>query len=939
MNEINSIKLKNNKSVINSSILVYLLAFGLPFFITFFAFICLGIHPFGDRMLLTVDCYHQYVPFLIEFKNKLLSGESILYTWNDGLGTEYYAAYANYSASPLNLFSVFFTAKTMPDFVFYVTCIRAGLASLFMTIFLSDSERRKPDLITVSFGIMYALCGWFLTDFWNIMWCDAVLLLPLICYGLRKLIKEGKYPVYVISLFIALFSNYYTGYFICLFLILYAPVMYFTEYKTKAEATDEDRFVISIKSFFIAAGRFALASLIAGAMSAIITLPTYFILQNSSATGSELTWDFKLQDTFFDFLARFMVGANPNIRDGMANVYSGTLSVILVPLFFMAPKFTNIKKREKVLFAGLLILLYLSFTNRTLIFIWHGFHFPNQIPHRESFLMSFLLVYIAFRVIRNIRAFDSKTLSWVLFFVVAFILMYEKMGDGNESYIQYLLSLIFIPIACCVLKAIRDNQKKNSAYYVRLVALFVVIEYVLVCSVSFFTIAKNEVFPSYDYYAKNDKLITATANQLAEEEGHSIFERTEIYPNSICCEQSVYNVKGLTTFSSTARESFVKYFSNFGLHNNNINSVRTAGISRPIATLLGIRNVITKDLDDSAPMFFDKVRDVDGLISVYENSDAFSVGFMVSENILSYEGDSTTDAFARINDWIRSMGVDANVFDKINATVNEATGASLTGSVNGSFNYNISGNEKLILDFNISNATIGSDVYIYANANFGGMAKVIVGEKTSSFEIRSNQIISVGTFTGEPIQVILTYNSPKSGVVKYCFYELNQAGYSEMLSVLGDEQLNVTSYDSTSIEGDIKVNEDGLLFLSIPYSEGFKAYVDGEEMEITPISDALCSIKLNSGDHHVKLSYAPKFFNEAIIISLASVVVLIITIVISEVIRRNKKAKSTSSVSLADVPKSVSEGINNSDPADTSSGDINEEVEVSIEDNDTSCND
>ena len=72
--------------------------------------------------------------------------------------------------------------------------------------------------------------------------------------------------------------------------------------------------------------------------TAVLTLPTYFILQNCSATGDSLTVDLNLSNNFFDFLGRMMVAANPNIRDGMANVYCGLLIVLLLPLFFMLPK-------------------------------------------------------------------------------------------------------------------------------------------------------------------------------------------------------------------------------------------------------------------------------------------------------------------------------------------------------------------------------------------------------------------------------------------------------------------------------------------------------------------------------------------------------------------------------------------------------------------------
>ena len=157
-----------------------LLSFIFPFLTVILAFAILQVYPVGDRTVLTVDLYHQYMPFIYEFRQRLLEGRSLFYSWNTGLGTEYFAAYANYAASPLNLLCIFFPYKTLPVFVAIVTAIRAGLASLFMGIFLSENDEKRYDFITVIFGASYALCGWFLSDFWNIMWCDAFVLLPLI---------------------------------------------------------------------------------------------------------------------------------------------------------------------------------------------------------------------------------------------------------------------------------------------------------------------------------------------------------------------------------------------------------------------------------------------------------------------------------------------------------------------------------------------------------------------------------------------------------------------------------------------------------------------------------------------------------------------------------------------------------------------------------------
>ena len=45
-----------------------------------------GIYPYGAQSILQIDLYHQYAPFHEELRNRLLSGQSLLYSWEGGLG-------------------------------------------------------------------------------------------------------------------------------------------------------------------------------------------------------------------------------------------------------------------------------------------------------------------------------------------------------------------------------------------------------------------------------------------------------------------------------------------------------------------------------------------------------------------------------------------------------------------------------------------------------------------------------------------------------------------------------------------------------------------------------------------------------------------------------------------------------------------------------------
>ncbi|MBP5262363.1 MAG: YfhO family protein [Clostridiales bacterium] len=858
----------------------YLLAFIFPTLTVITAFAILGCYPFGNKTMLTVDLYHQYAPYLVQFRNKVLSGDSLFYSWNDGLGNEYFAAYANYTASPLNIFSLFFTAKTMPVFIAFITAVRAGLASLAMTFFLKENDGGRLDNITVAFAACYALCGWFVTDFWNIMWCDAMILLPIICLGLRRLFVKNSWWLYMVSLGVAIADNYFTGYFLCIFLVLFAPVYCIVLQKK-----------FSILHTVKCAAKFAVSSLIAGAATAAITLPTYLILQHCSATGGEFPKDYNLTGTLFDFIGRFLVAANPSIRDGMANVHCGLIVVIMVPLFFLLPKESGIGLRHKFGFGILLGILYLSFTNRTLNYIWHGMHFPNQIPYRQSFLMPFILVLMGFLTIRRLRQLPRNALGASIAGSVIFLILYEKFGEGDEGYIQIGMTLLFIIVQGVALKVIAD-KKRSMVFCEMLLTTTIFVECLAGSIVSIALVAKNEGFVGYNFYGKNYKEIYSYVSEAEGTEGHKTFERSELFPNNICNIQSIYNIKGLSIFSSTVRESFVKYNRNFGFHNNNINGFRNAGITWLTGSLYGVRNLIAIENTNTVPKIFEEDYK-DDKITVYGNPDALAVGFMVDPAIVDYEPDwNYSNVFDKTNKWLNSMGVQGDAYTPVEMEVmgsDKMTTSSSQGSILG---YTVTpGSTDPNFTVSVNEADMGADIYLYVNATSGGSVSVRTEEGDYTYEIRSYQTICLGKFTGSPITATVKYSAnPGTSLTVYA-YELTQNDFYNAISYLNDEELEVTDYSSTDLKGTVTALNDGLLFLSIPYSEGWTAYVDGKEQEITPIGDAFIGLELDAGKHDIELKYSPEGFGTGLLISIGSLAVMAGLSVLFELLNRKGAAK------------------------------------------------
>ena len=135
--------------------------------------------------------------------------------------------------------------------------------------------------------------------------------------------------------------------------------------------------------------RFAGFSLLAGGLCAVTLLPTYFLLRGSSATSDSFPTTFESYFTIFDFLTSHLSALETTIRssgdDVLPNIYCGVLPLLLVPLYLIN---RHISLREKAVYIVLLLFLLFSFDNNAMNFIWHAFHFPNDLPP--------LLLYVLF---------------------------------------------------------------------------------------------------------------------------------------------------------------------------------------------------------------------------------------------------------------------------------------------------------------------------------------------------------------------------------------------------------------------------------------------------------------------------------------------------------------------------------------------------------------
>ena len=341
--------------------------------------------PFGTRSILTLDMDGQYIYFFEQLRDIYTGKESLFYTFERCLGGEFLGYFTYYLASPLSFIVVLFPNSMVTEAVMTIMILKCGFSGLTFSIFL-EKTRKKNTIGFVIFSVMYALCSYATMFQFNTMWIDALIWLPLIALGVWSIVKKGKFKLYVISLALAVCSNYYIGYMLCIFVAIYFFVCLFSIPKENIEV---NRDLHGIKSFI----RIVFYSVIALMIACVIVFSAYYSLQFGKTSYQENPFDPTLRFDALNLISKMFIGSFDTVRlEGTPNIYAGTLLLLLLPAFYASKKVTF---REKLFYSAFAIILVASFSINTLDLVWHGFQNPVWFNYRYSFIFSFILLTMA----------------------------------------------------------------------------------------------------------------------------------------------------------------------------------------------------------------------------------------------------------------------------------------------------------------------------------------------------------------------------------------------------------------------------------------------------------------------------------------------------------------------------------------------------------------
>ncbi len=831
---------------------ILIMAFGIPFFIMLALFVINEIYPFGDRSFLFSDMYHQYMPFFSEFMRMVKDGEGLAYSYNVGIGSNFLALYGYYLASPLHWLAFLVPQAHLMEFMSYLVIVKIGLCGLTSCIYLRRHFRTGNDVGVLLFSCFYALSGYMAAYNWNIMWLDCVILLPLILLGLERLVKEGKCTLYCVTLALSILTNFYISIMICIFLVLYFVALSLME-----------------KCSLRSVRNFAVYSLLAGGMAGILLVPEVCAILETDFGDMNFPDTLKSYFSVLDMLARHcMCITTERGLNHWPNIYSGVATFLLVPMFALNRGIPACRRFGYLALTGVMLV---SFSTNMLDFVWHGMNYPDSLPARQSFIYIFLILVMGYDAYRNLMKEDGKRIISCYLGALLFLLFVEKFVDTEHfgTWVEFL-NIGFVTAYAILLYLYRTRTDRVVRTVIAAAAIVLVIaeSSINTYDTSVGTVSRSQYLNELKDYralyetAKEDALSYVQGDEEAETDTAVPFFRIEKFSRKTKNDATLAGYPSASVFSSTMNSYVMDLYKRLGMRHSKV-YYGYDGATLFTSALLNVDYMYGENARDEGPLY-EHLGD-SGKISLYRAEKTLPFGYVAP---YGYDIPSGYDdnGFRLQNAMIKKLGAEGVLFQSVKSEQ--------------------SGNNVRF--------TAKEEGYYYGLVTASGTKKInmTAGEETRKFsDLKKAAILHLGYLeAGEAILLENGDDSDESPKISVTVYKMDEQVLSEALTMLSENSLTNVTYDSTHISGEIDLEKEGRVVLSVPYEKGWAVTVDGQEAEPALFGGTFMAFDLSEGHHTISMHYVPYGRTAGILLSIVSIGAFgVITVLVR---RRRKKRVS-----------------------------------------------
>lgn len=825
----------------------YLLAsFLLPVLLMVIVYLTIGIYPGSSRSVLASDAFSQFSNFHASFRSMLLGKQGFFYTWNASLGLNYLSLVSYYLGGFFTPLVIFFPNQLMPDALYFLTLLKIGSAGLAFWFYAKGSFK-LPNWSRVALSVSYALMSFTIAHSEIIMWLDAFVYLPLIIWGINRVMDLKKPTVLFVSYLMLFLTSFYMGFMIGIFSVLYFIARLLTNWK------------VYKKSIL----PYGITSLLAGFASMIMILPSILDLRTNGEELTKIT-TFKTEATaWWDAISKNLIGSYDTTKYGsIPFIYIGLLPLALCLFFFICKK---IPWKNKLAYGTIAAILIASFYIQPMNLFWHGMHAPNMFLFRYAYLLSFLVITLAAWGWEKLDRENMLQLVAACLLLIAVFAIFWGMKGKDYHYLKPISLYLSVGFVAAYALLFTGHYFNKIPLKTLTIILLLIMSSEAFINSDFMArgILKDWNYASRSLYTEPYPSIKALVDKTKED--NQTFYRMENLDPVSSNDTFNYGYSGISMFSSIRNRHSSGYMDQLGFRSRGTSlNIRYQNNTLLADAFTGIKYNIakTKNLNKYG---FNKIDSV-GEYNLFENDNALPLAFTAPRSIDKLQASpndnlgTQTQLFNGLSQEqfhyfqflpMNQVGTkNANVTNAGNLTTITEKQSNVAKEV--SWRVQIPANTQAYLS-----------LYPYDFAELeSSTATVTANGQTRQAQIGiSGQYYDLGYYQKA---TMVTFTASFYGTKSISFQNpqvlaLDTVAYKLAVDKIKDNGVAMT-VGKHSAEGTVNSKEARTLITTIPYDEGWTAKIDGKKVQTKAFQNAFVSIPIPKGKHKVTFSYLPKGF-------------------------------------------------------------------------------
>ncbi|MCI8992200.1 MAG: YfhO family protein [Eubacterium sp.] len=908
---------KENHSVRNR-FLCYTLLFCILAVICFLYFWMDGksfVHA-GDGANQHYKALLYFSRWMREVVQTLVTGHELVipnFSFRFGLGADLFTTLQYYViGDPFALPSVFVPEKYIVYYYGFMVLFRLYLSGLAFLAYVNYMGKERN--AALAGAVTYVFCAYALVaSVHHPYFANPMLYFPLLLLGVEKIRREQKPGVLIVMVAVSAASNFYFFYMLALLVACYVVLEAVFPWE-KGKWKEKAGTVLKIAGY----------SLVGGLISAALFLPVVLFFLSSMRLESKYVFDMFYGLSYYKkFLAGLITENDPGNW-----THLGVSAVTILAVFLLLYRNEKRLLRLKAAFIIAMVAFLLPVAGH----IGNGF---SYVSNRWSWGVVFVLAYTLTELWPELFRLRKKDIvSLIVCFAVYFVLctLPQDNVTGNFYFSSGLVMITLVILTAC-----RISSGGKLLIPRKAAEFFVFAMVILGIGGMAFTMyapsAGNYISKFKDAKNLQEDMEATEAVAVRQADSSNTFFRYSDAGSVIAHNDSVISgVSNTHIYWSLVNSSVTEFNNRMLIPLRQIFNIKGLDARTMLDEICSTKYFVTESKKDrKVPYGYEFVSDTkvskpDGSVkdyAVFENKYALPLGYTYRASMTEEQAEQLTPLQLQ-EAMMQAVILESNKTEQKNQTGQSnmtEQKLSFTGEkqdykvtcdsgqirMQGNSFVVTEENQKAVLTFS---GMPDSETYLFfKNLRFSDSEKhspynakpskqdLTVTAKHEDNSITENMVVYETPkykwynnrtdflfhlyYEESPVTSFII-QFPHKGIYSfdsmevYCQPFTNYAKEVDLLKEDVLENLDLhenEAYATNHITGTVHLEKSKYLFLSIPYSSGWKAYVDGEETKIIKANYAFMALELEAGEHEIELRYHTPGLKEGVFLSGIGIVI------------------------------------------------------------------